>query len=173
MKALLVRFGSPEALVRAVKALQEAGCTRLDAFTPFPLPDLLERLGPPTARIGWTAALAALAGGLLTYATVYWTSVVDYPLNVGGRPLHSWPAFLPVAIVAAALWSGIATLLAMLWWCGLPRWHHPLFQAREFDRATWDKFFLAVACDDPACGEARARELIRGCGPEAVKEVEL
>lgn len=172
MTALLARFGTSEALTEAVERLHDAGYRRLEAFTPFPLPQVLKRIGPATARVGWVAALAALAGGGLTWLTVYWTAVVDYPLNVGGRPLHSMPAFLPVVVVAAALWSGLATLIAMLFWCRLPRWHHPLFDVEGFDRATYDKFFLLIDGADPAFDAAGARRLLRGLGPEAVQDLE-
>lgn len=173
MKGLIAKFDKPEALVEALDRLQQRGLTRIDIHTPFPIPGVLERINAPTARIGWIAALAGLAGGFLTWLTVYWTSVVDYPLNIGGRPLHSWPAFLPVIIVAAALWSGIATLLAMLYWCGLPRWHHPLFSVADFDRATYDKFFLTVDCDDPEFDAPEVRRLLEVAGAERVEEVEL
>ena len=171
MTALLARFATSAALSDAVERLHEAGYRRLDAFTPFPLPQVLKQIGPPTARVGWVAVLAALVGGGLTWLTVYWTAAVDYPLNVGGRPLHSWPAFLPVVIVAAALWSGLATLIAMLFWCGLPRWHHPLFDAEGFDRATYDKFFLLIDGADPAFDAADVRWLLRGLGAESMQDV--
>ena len=171
MSALLARFATPAALMAAAERFAGAGYERLDAFAPFPLPDLLKRIGPPTARIGWVAAVAALAGGGLTWLTVWWTAVMDYPLNVGGRPLDSWPAFLPVVLVAAALWSGLATLVAMLFWSGLPRWHHPLFDVEGFDRATFDRFFLLVDAADPAFEDGPARQWLAELGAETVEEV--
>lgn len=173
MKALIATFSAPEPLITAIDRLREEGVSALDAYMPFPLPEVLDRIGPSTSRIGWTAALAALAGGGLTYLTVYWSAVVDYPLNVGGRPLHSWPLFLPVAIVAAALWSGIATLLAMLYWCGLPRWHHPLFDVKQFHRASDDVFFLSVDCADPAFAADHVHALLQREGADHIEEVEL
>lgn len=173
MKALAAKFGEAGALTDAVERLQAEGYSRLDAYTPFPVEKVLDRLGPSTSRIGWTAAIAALVGGGLTYLTIWWTAVVDYPMNIGGRPLHSWPAFLPSALVAAALWSGIATLIAMLVWCGLPRWHHPLFDLKQFDQASYDKFFLLVDCADPAFDAERTRRLLESLEPERIEEVEL
>lgn len=168
---LIAKFGSTAELVAAIERLQETGYRKLDTFTPFPIPAVSEALCPRTAAIGWIAALAALAGGAFTWATVYWTSVIDYPLDIGGRPLDSWPAFLPVIIVAAALWSGIATLIGMLWLCGLPRWHDPLFDVRQFGRATYDKFFLFVARADPAFSEEEARRLLDSFGCEQIDTV--
>lgn len=168
MTALVARFRSPAELVEAVRRLRDQGYRRLDAFTPYPLPELAELLGGSTSRIGWVAALSALAGGALTYAVIYWTAVVDYPLNIGGRPLHSWPAFLPAALVSAALWSGLATLSGMLWLGGLPRWHHRLFDVKGFDRATYDRYFLLVE-DDPAFEASETRRLLESLSPEHIE----
>lgn len=172
MTAFVARFGSPDDLVEAVRRLREQGYRRLDAFTPYPLPELTKMLGGSTARIGWIAAIFALIGGALTYAVTYWTAVLDYPLNIGGRPLHSWSAFLPAALVSAALWSGLATLIGMLWLCDLPRWHHPLFDVKQFDRATYDKFFLLVGADDPKFESKETRRLLESLSPEHIDEVE-
>jgi hypothetical protein len=171
MNDLVARFGTPGALVEAVRRLREQGYRHLDAFTPYPLQELTEMLGGPTDRIGWIAALSAVAGGILTYALSYWTAVIDYPINIGGRPLHSWPAFLPATLVSAALWSGIATLTGMLWLCGLPRWHHPVFEVEQFDRATYDRYFLLICSDDPHFDMAETRRLLESLSPEQVDEV--
>lgn len=171
MSGLVARFHSPETLIAAVRRLREEGYSRLDAFTPYPLPELTEMLGGRTALIGWIAAVFALIGGAITYGVTYWTAVLDYPLNIGGRPLHSWAAFLPATLVSAALWSGLATLIGMLWLCGLPRWHHPLFDVRQFDRATYDKFFLLVEAEDAAFDAEQTRRLLESLGPEHVDEV--
>ena len=169
MDALLARFDSPEALTAAVERFKSEGYGKLDAFSPFPLPEVTELIGGRTSMIGWIAASFALLGGALTYATIHWSSAIDYPLNVGGRPLVSWPAFVPVVLVAAALWSGLATLIGMLWLCGLPRWHHPLFDRKQFDRATYDKFFLLVGLEGNA---EETQRLLESLSPEHVEEVE-
>lgn len=170
MNVLLARFDTPTALVVAVQRLHADGYTRLEAYTPYPLDEVVALLGGPTSRIGWIAAASALAGGGLTYALIWWTAAVDYPLNVGGRPLHSWPAFLPSALVAAALWSGLATLIGMLRLAGLPRWHQPLFDVSRFDRVTYDRFVLAVERADPRFDARRTAALLRELGAEHVEE---
>src|SRR3546814_9342488 len=151
--------------------LRDEGYTKLDAFTPFPLPEVTKRLGGGTWTIGWIAAVFALIGGGLTYATLYWVAAVNSPLNVGGRPLNSWAAFMPVVLVATALWSGLATLVGMLYLCGLPRWHHPLFDIGQFDRASYDRSFLLIAGDDPIFDRQRTRQLLASLGPEHIDEV--
>lgn len=172
MQGLVARFTTSDALLAAVRQLREGGYRRFDAFTPFPVPGLGELLDEPGGRIGGIAITFALIGGGLTYLMIYWSSVIDYPLNIGGRPLHSWPAFVPVVLVAAALWSGLATLIGMLWLCGLPRWHHPLFGVRQFDRATYDRFFLMVAADDPHFSEDELGRLLERAGAEHVGRLE-
>lgn len=171
MDALVARFDSPEALVAAVERFHAKGYRTIDAFAPFPLPRVTELIGGKTSSIGWIAALFALIGGALTYVTIHWSAVLDYPLNVGGRPLLSWPAFLPVVLVAAALWSGLAALIGMLWLCGLPRWHHPLFDVKQFDRATYDKYFLLVGLGDSGFDPAKTRSLLESLSPEHIDEV--
>lgn len=171
MPGFIARFDTPESLVAAIGRVRDEGYTRLDAFTPFPLPEVTKQLGGGTWTIGWIAAVFALIGGGLTYATLYWVAAVDYPLNVGGRPLNSWAAFLPVVLVAAALWSGLATLVGMLYLCGLPRWHHPLFDIGQFDRASYDRFFLMIDGDDPVFSPDETRRLLASLGPEHIDEV--
>src|SRR3546814_7710759 len=117
------------------------------------------------------AAVFALIGGGLTYATLYCVAAGDEPLNVGGRPPNSWWAFMPVVLVATALWSCLATLVGMLYLCGLPRWHHPLFDIGQFDRASYDRFFLLIEGDDPIFSPDETRRLLASLGPEHIDEV--
>ena len=98
--------------MEAVRAAKRAGYTRLDAFSPFPLADLAKDLGVRTSAIPWIAFVAGLIGAAIQYGSQYWMNAVDYPLNVGGRPLHSWPAFIPASLIVAILWAGAATLSA-------------------------------------------------------------
>lgn len=167
MSGLVAKFDTPEALVDALKRLRIEGYTRLDAYTPFPVSEITRMLGGRTSIIGWIAALSALAGAAITYGVIYWTAVADYPLNIGGRPLNSWPAFLPAILVVAALWSGLGALIGTLWLAGLPRWHHPLFDIHQFDRATYDKFFLLVE-GGPDVPEAETRALLESLQPEHI-----
>jgi hypothetical protein len=170
VNGLLAGFATADALVAALARLQEAGYTRLDAYTPFPLAEVTARLGGSTAAIGWWAAGSAVAAGVLTYAFVYWSAAIDYPLDVGGRPLNSVPAFLPSVLVVAALASGLATLVAMLRMADLPRWHHAAFDLAGFDRATYDRFLLWIDRSDPLYSAA-TRALVDSTRPLHVEEV--
>ncbi len=107
----------------------------------------------------------------MQYGSQYWMNAVDYPLNVGGRPLHSWPAFIPATIIVAILWAGAATILALLFSLRLPRLHHPVFAVPGFERASEDRFFLLIACEDPLFEPGRASAFLGGLAPLAVREV--
>ncbi len=168
---IMAEFKKPEALIEAVKAAKRAGYTRLDAFSPFPLSDLAKELGVRTGAIPWIASVAGLTGAAIQYGTQYWMNAVDYPLNVGGRPLDSWPAFIPATLIVAILWAGAATLIGLLLILRLPRLHHPVFAVPGFERASEDRFFLCIMQDDPMFDGANVRAFFETLSPLAVQEV--
>jgi hypothetical protein len=168
---IMAEFSGPEALAGAIRAARTAGYTCLEAFSPFPLRDLARDLGYRPSAIAWIAAGAGLAGALIQYLIQYWMNAVDYPLNVGGRPLDSWPAFIPSVLIVAILWAGGAALLGMLALLRLPRLHHPVFGVAGFERASEDRFFLCIRSDDPLFDPGEARKLLEGLSPDAVREV--
>ena len=168
---IMAEFQTPETLMEAVRAAKHAGYTRLDAFSPFPLPELARELRIRTTAIPWIALIAGLVGGGLQYGSQYWMNAVDYPLNVGGRPLHSWPAFIPASLIVAILWAGAATLIGLLLILRLPRLHHPVFAVPGFERASEDRFFLCIMQDDPIFDNASVREFFGVLSPMAVHEV--
>ncbi|WP_114942930.1 DUF3341 domain-containing protein [Microvirga calopogonii] len=168
---IMAEFRTPEALMDAVRAARRAGFTRIDAFSPFPLPDLADELGIRTSIVPWIAFVAALAGAGLQYGSQYWMNAVDYPLNVGGRPLNSWPTFIPSTLIVAILWAGAATLLGLLMILRLPRLHHPVFSVHGFERVTNDRFFLCVLSEDPIFDSESTRDFLQGLSPQAVREV--
>jgi hypothetical protein len=135
------------------------------------LADLAKELGVRTSVIPWIACLAGLTGAIVQYGSQYWMNVVDYPLNVGGRPLHSWPAFIPASLIVAILWAGAATLIGLLLILRLPRLHHPVFAVPGFDRASEDRFFLHIMQDDPMFEAATVRAFLGALSPCAVREV--
>lgn len=165
----MAEFDRPEALAEAVEAARRAGYTRIEAFSPVPRRAVAHALGERPRALPWIAAAAGLAGAAVQYGSQVWMNAVDYPLNVGGRPLHSWPAFVPATIIVAILWAGTAAILAFLAAARLPRLHHPVFAVPGFERASEDRFFLMIAADDPLCGEAHA--FLQGLAPLAVREV--
>jgi hypothetical protein len=168
---IMAEFKSPEALMEAVRAAKRAGYTKLDAFSPFPLADLAKELGIRTSVIPWIASVAGLLGAAIQYWSQYWMNAVDYPLNVGGRPLHSWPAFMPASLIVAILWAGAATLIGLLLILRLPRLHHPVFAFPGFERASEDRFFLCILQDDPLFDAATVRVFFGALSPLAVREI--
>lgn len=167
----LAEFERAEGLIDALRAAKAEGYTRLDAFGPFPLREVTEELGLGTKLLPWAALGAGLFGAAVQYGLQYWMNVIDYPLNVGGRPLHSWPAFLPSTIIVGFLWASVATFAAFLFATGLPRPHHPILDAPGFERASGDRFFLWIGREDPrADGEATPR-FLAGLSPRSVQDV--
>jgi hypothetical protein len=171
LHGVIAEFSAPEVLVAAVTAAKDAGYTRIDAFSPFPLHEVAERLGVRPSVIPWIAWITGFIGAAIQYGSQYWMNAVDYPLNVGGRPLHSWPAFIPSTLIVAILWAGAATLLSMLFIIRLPRLHHPVFAVPGFERASEDRFFLLISSEDPLFDPRRARFLLQGLAPVAVRDV--
>ena len=166
-------FEASDQLRAAVRALRAAGYRRIDAYAPFPMADISADLGHRTAIVPVIAATAAIVGGGLTYLSEYWMNAVDYPLNVGGRPLNSWPAFIPATISVSALWLAVAAFVTMLFRCGLPRLDHPVFEVPGFERASEDRFFLCVRAEDPGYEPRDVTALLRRQGAVAVTRVEL
>jgi hypothetical protein len=171
LHGVMAEFSAPAALIAAVAAAKHAGYTRLDAFSPFPMQEVADALGVRPRVIPWIAAVTAFTGAVIQYGSQYWMNAVDYPLNVGGRPLHSWPAFIPSTLIVAILWAGAATLLSMLLILRLPRLHHPVFAVQGFERASEDRFFLLILGEDPLFDPHRVRSLLRELAPLAVRDV--
>lgn len=166
---LLAEFRDPETLLDAARRARDAGWRGLDAHVPFAIEGLSEALGLGRTRI----RLAMLIGGVLSGAFVYWlqwySAVLNYPVNSGGRPLHSWPVFLIPTFEATILGATLTGIVAFLVSTGLPRLHHPAFAAHGFGRASQDRFFLAVA--DPAVDATRLAAALDGLGPLSIREV--
>jgi hypothetical protein len=171
LHGMIAEFAAPEALIAAVSAAKGAGYTRLEAFSPFPLQEVAGALRVRPSIIPWIAAITGMIGAAIQYGSQYWMNAVDYPLNVGGRPLHAWPAFIPSTLIVGILWAGAATLLSMLLIIRLPRLHHPVFAVPGFERASEDRFFLLILGEDPLFDADRAGSFLQGLAPLSVGEV--
>jgi hypothetical protein len=171
---VLAEFASAEQLLAAVaRARTETRHAILEAYSPLPVEGLVEALGPRKPdRIPFWTLLGAIAGGAGTFALEWYAAVWNYPINVGGRPTGSWPAFLPPAIEMAVLGAAVFGVLAMFIGNGLPRWHHPLFEVESFGRASNDRFFLLLRAIDPAFDAQRAREFLQTLTPLTIREVQ-
>lgn len=168
---LLAEFRSAAAIRAAVQAADKAGYTRLEAFSPFPMPDIAKRLGHRPLVMPVIALTTGLMGAAIQYYAQYWMNVVDYPINVGGRPLHAWPAFIPATLIVGIMWAAAAVLVGMLVLNRLPRLHHPLFDAKGFERASQDRFFLYIADSDPKFDPAATKRFLKRQKAISVQEI--
>ncbi|MEW6755186.1 MAG: DUF3341 domain-containing protein [Candidatus Latescibacterota bacterium] len=157
---LMAEFATPEELLEAAQRAQEEGYTRVEAYSPMPIHGMEEALRLPRTRLPYLVFLAGLLGATVGYGLCYYISVVAYPLNVGGRPYHSGPAFIPVTFEMTILFASLATVVGMLAANGLPRPYHPAFNLASFARASQDRFFLGVEAADPQFDPQRTRRFL-------------
>jgi hypothetical protein len=168
---LMAEFDQPETLLASVQQAYIAGYRRMDAYTPFPVEGLAEALGLHRTRLPLVVLVGGIVGGVGGFLLQYYAAVVDYPLNVGGRPLNSWPAFIPVTFELTILVAALAAVLGMLALNGLPMPYHPVFNVPRFELATRDHFFLCIEAADPHFDRQRTRVFLEGLGPKEVTEV--
>jgi hypothetical protein len=168
---LMAEFRAPEDILRATRRTRREGYTVMDAYTPYPVEGLAAELGLGRTRIPFVILMAALVGAATGFFMQWYTASVDYPLDVGGRPLNSWPAFLPITFEVAVLVSGIAALLGMLLLNGLPRPYHPTFNVPSFERASQDRFFLCIEASDPKFDREGTKQFLATLGPTEITEV--
>jgi hypothetical protein len=145
----MAQFDDPEHLVQAARGAYERGYRSMEGYTPFPVSGLAEALGYERNRVPAVVLTGGVVGGVIGYFMQWYSAVVDYPINVGGRPLNSWPAFIPITFEMTVLGAAFAAVLGMLFMNGLPRPHHPVFNVPEFVLASNDRFFLSVQARDP------------------------
>jgi len=157
-RGVVAEFESADALARAQAALRREGYERIDIWMPYPAADLLAT--GRESMVPWIMLGGGLAGGALGYLVQWWINVDTLLIDVGGRPYHSAPAFIPITFESAVLASSLAGFVAMLWVCGLPRLHHPVFEVDGFESASVDRFWLGVDERDPRFDESVARELM-------------
>ena len=168
--AMLAEFPDPAALLEAVRACR-ARYRDVDAYTPYPIDGLAELLGFHRNAVPLWALLGGLVGGVGTYFLQWYSAVIDYPINSGGRPLHSWPAFIVPTFELTVLGACLAAFLGMLVLNRLPRLHHPIFGAADFDLATRNRFFGAIRATDAAFDAHDAHAFLRTLQPLSIVEV--
>ena len=168
---LVAEFDTPTEIVAAARKAHEEGYRKMDAYSPFPVEGLSEAIGFHKDSV----ALICLVGGILGLATAYvmqyWINVISYPVNVGGRPLHSWPAFIVVCFEMTVLFGGLAAAFGMLAMNGLPMPYHPLFNVPSFSFASRDKFFLCIEAADPKFDREATYKFLSSLAPRTITEV--
>ena len=168
---LLAEYDSADAIRAALRAADQVGYTQLEVFSPFPMPEIATRLGYRPLIMPAVALSAGLVGVAVQYYSQYWMNAVDYPINVGGRPLHAWPAFIPATLIVGVMWAAAASLIGMLVLNRLPRLHHPLFDTKDFERVSQDRFFLYIADSDPKFDPASTRQFLKKQKAISVQDV--
>src|ERR1700693_3274138 len=168
---IMAEFDSVNALMDAANRTREAGYKKIDAYSPFPVEGLAEAIGFHHDEVPLVVLIGGVVGGLTGYLMQYWISVINYPVNVGGKPYHSWPSFIIVTFEMTILFAGISAVFGMLALNGLPMPYPPVFNVPRFVLASKDRFFLCVEATDPNFDRERTGALLSNLGASAVTEV--
>jgi len=168
---ILAEFDTAQHLVDAAKATYAAGYKKIDAYSPFPIEGLAEEIGFHFDEIPLTVLIGGIIGGCTGYLMQYWMSVIDYPIVIGGKPLHSWPSFIVITFEMTILFAGLSAVFGMLAFNGLPMPYHPVFNVPRFAMASKDRFFLIVFSSDKKYDAEGTRKFLETLDPRSVSEV--
>jgi hypothetical protein len=168
---LIAEFDNPTALVKAASAARDKGYRKLDAFSPFPIEGLTDALHLHKNLLPLIVLTGGVIGGLTGFLLQYYVTVINFPINIGGRPLDSWPSYIIITFELTILFGALSAVLGMLGLCGLPMPYHPVFNAPRFALASNDRFFLCIESADPLFDLAATGEFLRALKPHEVTEV--
>ncbi len=169
---LMAEFETPEELLHAAQQAHQAGYRELDAYSPFEVEGVAEAIGARPSRIPYIVLAGGILGGVGGYFMQWYYSVIGYPISVGGKPLHSWPSFIPVTFELTILGAALFGLLGMIILNGLPELYHPVFNVPGFGRASLDRFFLAIEAKDPNFDLKQTRAFLENLHAFSVSEVD-
>ena len=168
---MLAEFDTSTDLVDAAKAAYAAGYRKMDAYSPFPIEEASEAIGFHKSRVPLIVLLGGMLGGLSGFGLQYWINVISYPLNIGGKPYDSWPAFIVPTFEMTILFAGLSGVFGMFALNGLPMPYHPLFNVDRFSAVTRDKFFLCVEAADPKFDLVDTQRFMESLKPLSISEV--
>ena len=169
---LMAEFENPSALAAAARQVREKGYRKVEAYSPFAIEEVNEALGLHHNRLPLIVLCGGILGGLTGYLMQYYVAVIDFPINVGGRPLHSWPSFIIITFELTILFAAVATVLGLLGLCGLPMPYHPVFNVARFALASKDRFFLCIKARDRKFDLAATKAFLEGLRAHGVFEIE-
>jgi len=168
---LMAEFDTPEKLLAATRRAYAEGYRRMDAYTPFPVEGLASALGSERTNMSKLIGLGGLAGCAGGFFLMWWITVIAYPLNVGGRPFNSWPAYIPITFECTVLLASLTAVIGMLALNGFPHPYHPVFNVPRFQLASVDRFFLCIEAHDPRFALDKTRQFLETLDPNEVSEV--
>ncbi len=168
---LMAEFASVDSLRKATRRARRAGYREMDAYAPYAVEGLGADLGLRRTRVPFIVLIGAIVGASVGFGMQYYTMAVDYPFDVGGRPLNSWPVYIPIAFEVTILVASLSAVLGMLFLNGLPRLHHPVFNVERFARASQDGFFLCIEATDLKYDAERTRQFFVEQQASAIMEV--
>jgi hypothetical protein len=169
---VMAEFPSADALVAAAHQVHAAGYEKVDAFTPYPVEAVSEALALPRSKVPLIVLIGGLLGGFGGYMLQYWSQLIVYPMNIGGRPPHSWPAFIVPTFECTILGAALSAVLGMILINGLPQPYHPVFNVPRFALASRDRFFLVIEARDPKFHSDATRRFLTGLNASEVSDVE-
>jgi len=167
----MAEFDNPTSLVNAARAAREKGFRKLDAYTPFPIEELHEVLHLHKNKLPLIVLIGGILGGLTGYLLQYYVTVIYFPINIGGRPLHSWPSYIIITFELTILFGCISAVLGMMALNGLPMPYHPVFNVPRFSAASRDRFFLCIEATDPLFDLEKTSGFLETLEPTEVSEV--
>ncbi|HTP87702.1 MAG TPA: DUF3341 domain-containing protein [Bryobacteraceae bacterium] len=169
---VMAEFGDSEQLLHATKHAYAAGYRKMDAYTPMPVEGLSDALGKQRNLVSPLVLLGGICGACGGFGLMYWISCIAYPFNVAGRPMNSWPAYIPITFECTVLLAALTAVVGMFALNGLPEPYHPVFNVEKFARASVDRFFLCIEADDPKFDREGAKAFLTELNPIEVTEVE-
>jgi hypothetical protein len=171
LHGVIAEFATPDELVHAAQAAYNDGYRRMDAYTPMPVHGLAEAMGVHSTRVPLVVLVGAICGASFGYGLQYFMAALSYVHNVGGRPVHSWPSFIPVTFETTVLFASITAVVGMFAMNGLPRPYHPVFNHPGFELASSERFFLCLEARDERFDREKAAGFLRKLNPLEVAEV--
>jgi hypothetical protein len=168
---LMAEFETPTELVEACKAAYSEGYREMDAYSPFPIEEASEAIGFHKSPVPLVTLVGGILGGLSGFALQYWINVISYPLNIGGRPYDSWPAYIVPTFEMTILFAGLVGTFGMFALNGLPQPYHPVFNVDRFSKVTRNRFFLCVEATDPKFDMTGTQQFMERLKPLSISEV--
>ncbi len=170
---VMAEFDNPTDLVAAARRTHQAGYRRINGYSPYPIEELSEAIGFTHTALPLIVLIGGVLGGIGGFLMQYWMEVIDYPLNVGGKPFNSWPAFIPITFECTILFAALAAVFGMLALNKLPQPYHPVFNAPNFALATRDRFFLVIEASDRKFEHDEVMTFMSGLQPKGLVDVEV